>query len=820
MITLPDLPVRDILDVLDSALAAKRRAVVVAPPGAGKTTLLPLHLLQKNPDDGRQILLLEPRRLAARASARRMAALLGESPGQTIGYRMRMDQAVSDKTRILVVTEGIFARMVIDDPELSAISTVIFDEFHERSLDADFGLALALDVQEGLREDLNLIVMSATLDGARVAQLLHDTPVVESLGRSFPVDIRYQPKKPDDNIEKAMVAAIQNVLAEEEGSILAFLPGRREIEHTRTLLEGRVGAQVSIIPLYGALDAKAQDDAIRPTKQGLRKVVLATSIAESSLTIDGVRIVIDSGLSRVPVFEPASGLTRLETQRASRASVDQRAGRAGRTQAGIAIRLWHEGQTAALNLYSMPEILSADLSSLILDSAAFGVSDPTTLRFLDLPPKAALEEARCLLERLGALDTSGRITPAGIAMRQLSLPVRYAHMVAEAAARGEALTAARLAVLLSERGLGGMDIDVERRLTRFSMDKSVRAEAARNLARGIAVKAKNKMPSNINTVSVARFLLDAWPDRIAKARGEIGQFILANGRGAIMEPTEGLARAPFLVVAELSGKAGRTRILSAAEIDERTIRDNLASAIETRTEIIYDSGSASLRGRSHERLGAIVFHERSLPAPHGDAANLAWIDAVKTHGLEILPWGKESKNLRRRLYWLHKGLGEPWPQMADQALIQSVEAWLLPFLPGRADLKGLNDTFLTQALLSLVPYELQRRVNDLAPTHFIVPTGSKIPICYNGDEPVLAVRVQELFGLNSHPAIAGGTVKLVVELLSPAQRPIQITRDLPGFWHGSWKDVRADMRGRYPKHVWPEDPVTADPTRRAKARGT
>ncbi|KAB0572517.1 ATP-dependent helicase HrpB [Brucella pituitosa] len=822
MTSLPDLPVTRILPQLDAALAAHASAVLVAPPGAGKTTLVPLHFLNASWRGNGMIVLLEPRRLAARAAARRMAQLLGEEPGDTVGYRMRLESKVSAKTKILVVTEGVFARMILDDPDLKGIAAVLFDEFHERSLDADFGLALALDVQAALRDDLKILVMSATLDGARVASLLGDAPIIESEGRAFPVDIRHRDRKPDERIEDSMVKAIREALADETGSILAFLPGQGEIERTAGILEKFLPANIILAPLYGAMEGRDQDAAIKPAPAGHRKVVLATSIAETSITIDGVRVVIDSGLARLPKYEPATGLTRLETVRTSRASADQRAGRAGRTEPGIAIRLWHQGQTASLPAFSPPEILEADLSGLVLDAAAWGVTDPATLSLLDKPPLPALKEAKALLSRLGALDEAGRLTTDGEAMRSLALPARLAHMVAEAGKRGEALRAAELAVLLTERGLGGNETDLDTRMSRFRNDRSDRALRAKGLAKRLAANVPNKgeaAGSSPNS-NVGRILIDAYPDRIAKARGATGQFLLANGRGGEVDPAISLSRASWLVVADMSGKAGRARVLSAAEVSESEIRNALGSRIESGRQVIYDAEKNALRAREAVRIGAIALSEKPLAAPSGVSADEGVIAAVREHGLQILPWGKEAEILRRRLGWLYRGLGDPWPSMDDDNLIERLDDWLLPFLTGEAQLDRIPAHVLKNGLMSLVPFDLQRLVDQLAPTHFEVPTGSNIPIRYDTEEPVLAVRVQELFGLGIHPAIANGKVPLLLELLSPAHRPIQITRDLPGFWQGSWADVRSDMRGRYPRHVWPEDPANAEATRRAKPRGT
>ncbi len=812
---LPDLPVRAALPALSTALAETGKAVLVAPPGAGKTTMVPLHLLSATWRGDGTILLLEPRRLAARAAANRMAELLGQPVGATVGYAMRMDSRVSAATRILVVTEGVLARMILDDPELPGVAAVLFDEFHERSLDGDFGLALALDVQAALRPDLRLLVMSATIDGARVAGLMGDAPVVESEGRRFPVDIRYRDRAAD-RIDVAMARAVREALAEETGSILAFLPGQREIERTADELVGRVAADVEIVPLYGNLDGRAQDAAIRPAPPGRRKVVLATAIAETSITIDGVRVVIDGGLARLPKFEPDTGLTRLQTVRVSKASAEQRAGRAGRTAPGVAIRLWHQGQWASLPDFNPPEILEADLSGLLLDCAAFGVSDPRTLSFLDPPPAPALAEARSLLAALGALDAHGRLTDSGAAMRKLALPARLAHMVAEAGRVGDAATAARLAVLLTERGLGGISVDLDHRLSRMPSEKGPRAEAAKALARRIASqtgRSRDAPPS-----AAGPLLLLAYPDRVAMARGAFGRFVLANGRGAMLDESEALAREKFLVVADLQGGGQNPRIAAAAAVDEEAIRTALSHRIERRTEAFFDIERRAVRVRETETLGAIRLAERSLPAPKGADADRAVIEAVRAHGLSLLPWSRGSAALRARLGWLRRGLGDPWPDVSDAALVDRLEEWLLPFLDGQSALDRIAPDAIQAGLASLVPHELRRKVDQLAPTHFTAPTGNNLPIDYERDSPVLAIRVQELFGMAEHPAIAGGTVPLTLELLSPAHRPIQTTRDLPGFWRGSWSDVRSDMRGRYPKHEWPERPESARPTARAKPR--
>jgi ATP-dependent helicase HrpB len=816
---LPELPVTAVLGSLLAALEKRPNAVLVAPPGAGKTTLVPLALLDAPWRGDGRILLLEPRRLAARAAARRMASLIGEEPGGTVGFAMRMESRSSAATRILVVTEGVLSRMILDDPQLPGVAAVIFDEFHERSLDGDFGLALALDAQSALRPDLRLVVMSATLDGARVADILGGAPVVESEGRSFPVELRYRERAPGVPVEDATARAIRDALAGEAGSVLAFLPGQGEIGRTAERLDGRVPADVDVVPLYGQLDGKAQDAAIRPAPPGRRKVVLATSIAETSITIDGVRIVVDCGLARLPKYEPATGLTRLETVRASRASADQRAGRAGRTQPGVAVRLWRAEQNAALPAFSPPEILEADLAGLVLDCAAFGVTDPASLSFLDPPPKPALAEARALLLELGAVDEGGRLTEAGRAMRGLALPVRLAHMVAEAARAGHAGDAAMLAVLLTERGLGGDGADLERRLMRFRGDRSPRAAAARQLAERLARQATKRGAAPAGEPpSAGALLVHAFPDRVAMARGERGRFVLASGRGAVLDAADTLAGETFLVVADLQGKAQNARIAAAAPIGEAELRAALGERMVRSTETAFDPARRAVRVRETARLGAIVLSERMLPAPAGAEADRAIIEALKLHGLSLLPWSRETTALRHRLAWLRKGLGEPWPDVSDETLVASLDRWLLPFLSGVASFDRIDGGAVREGLMSLVPHDLQRRIAVLAPTHFEAPTGNRLPIDYEGETPTLSIRVQELFGLDQHPAIAGGTVPLTLELLSPAHRPIQTTGDLPRFWRGSWADVRAEMRGRYPKHEWPEDPVHAAPTSRAKPR--
>ncbi len=817
--TLPDLPVRAILTELGQVLAHAPSVVLSAPPGAGKTTLVPLFLLdQPWRGDGR-IILLEPRRLAARAAAGRMASLLGEAVGETVGYRMRLDSRVSARTRIEVVTEGVFARMLLDDPELPDVSAVLFDEFHERSLDADVGLALALDVQQALRDDLKLIVMSATLDVERVAALLGGAPVIESRGRSFPVDVRYQERPSSERVEDAVTRAIIEAHRQETGSILAFLPGQAEITRTAERLEGRFDASTIVTPLFGNLSQKEQDAAIRPAPAGTRKIVLATSIAETSITIDGVRIVIDSGLQRLPAFEASTGITRLETLRVSRASADQRAGRAGRTEPGIAIRLWHQGQTAALPAFTPPQILSSDLAGLVLDLAHWGVTDPQGLAFLDPPPPTTWQEATALLTQLGAIDANGALTARGKQIRQLALPPRLAAMTVSAAREGQACEACLLAVLLTEQGLGGNGVDLEDRLRRFKSERGERAEASRGLARRMAKGLSAGKETN-DPVQPGMLLMHAFPDRIALQRGGRGRFVMANGRGAELPETERLAGASMLVIADLTGRAGGQRILAAAEISRADVEAHMPQAIIREDQTFFGRPSRQVRARRVTRLGAIVFEETPLPRPRGETAARALAQGVRQLGLAVLPFSKEAMQLRDRIGFLYRTIGDPWPDMSDESLLAGLEDWFVPFQGETRGIDDISAASLSEGLQSLVPHAVARDLARLAPTHFEAPTGQRHPIRYDGDEPVLSIRVQELFGLKTHPSIGGGRLPLLLELVSPGHKPMQTTRDLPGFWAGSWKDVRADMRGRYPKHPWPEDPANAAPTTRAKPRGT
>jgi ATP-dependent helicase HrpB len=825
------LPIDAALPQLTASLRAKNAAVLVAPPGAGKTTRVPLVLAREDWAKDRRILVLEPRRLAARAAAERMAATLGERVGETVGLRVRFGSKVSRRTRIEIVTEGIFTRLILDDPMLEGVAAVLFDEFHERSLDADLGLALTRDAQQGLREDLRLLVMSATIDGARVAGLLGGgVPVIESKGRAFAVETRYAGRDARA-IEPQVADTIMRAMRAEQGSLLAFLPGAAEIRRTQRLLEERLDAASDIVPLYGALTGEEQDRAIAPAPAGRRKIVLATSIAETSITIEGVRIVVDSGLARVPRYEPDVGVTRLETVRVSRAAADQRRGRAGRTEPGVCYRLWDAPQTAALEPFARPEILAADLSAFVLDLAAWGAT-ADNLAFLDPPPRAALAEARTLLAALGALDADGRITEEGRLLRRLPLPPRLARMVVDAAREGEALSAAEIATTISERGLGGDDADLRERIAALRRDRSPRGRDARAMAERWAAIAstQQRAPSPLvgennqspveRQMSIGALLALAYPERIAKNRGGgSGGFLLANGRGAAVDAASPLAREPFLAVAELTGSAAQGRILLAAPIALAEIETRFPDRIEVREDVTFDAASLSLRGHKTRRLGAIVLADQPVPVVRSSETAKLLADNIAKIGIDRLPWTKALEQWRDRVMFLRASEGKDWPDLSDTALRNTVSEWLEPMLADKTALGNISAEELERTLHALLPWPLPRRLDAEAPTHFEAPTGSRVPIDYEAEGgPKISIRVQELFGLAAHPTIAGGRVPLLIELLSPAHRAVQTTRDLPGFWRGSYAAVRADMRGRYPKHPWPDDPLAASPTRRAKPR--
>lgn len=813
------LPVDEVLPELLTALETGNRALLVAPPGAGKTTRVPFTLLDGSWITGK-ILVLEPRRIAARAAAGFMARETGGEIGGLVGYRVRLENRVSPETRIEFLTEGIFTRMIVDNPELPGISAIIFDEFHERSLDADLGLALALDVQKSIRPDLRLLVMSATLQTGPVSQLLGDAPIIRSMGRSFPVEIEYHGRQANQTIAHSVAETVRSALKTRSGSILAFLPGQREIRQTARLLEDRLPQNANVHQLYGALDGRVQDEAIRPPVPGQRKIVLATAIAETSLTIDGIDIVIDSGLRRAPKYEPATGLTRLETVRASKSSIEQRAGRAGRTVPGIAIRLWHEPQSAALPDHDTPEILEADLSGLVLDLGEWGISDPAQLNWLDMPPKPAWQEAVDQLRSLGAIDTAGRLTSAGRKMQRLPLSPRLANMMLRSGEYGAGNQAASLAMLVTERGLGGNSIDLAVRLQRLGSEKSARARAVAKSARSLANTVSNASNRPTDNLSTGALLSFAYPDRIARSRGTAGRFLLANGRGAILDETDPLANAKWLVVVDLQGSAAASRILSAAQISEEEILTLHAAKISTVRALEFDENSGRFRAIIRRKLDALTLSQVIDDITGDDNIGEAICAMIRKRGLGIVDWTGEAKSLRARLDFLHCHLPGEWPDVSDDALIAALDDWLLPLLLQARGLDALDPKSLYNGLLLLLSFSgrSSEDVDRLIPRNFRTPAGSNTKIRYTDEKAVLAVRVQEMFGLTDHPSVLNDKIPLTIELLSPGQRPIQVTTDLPGFWSGSWSEVRREMRGRYPKHPWPEDPAHAPATTRAKPR--
>lgn len=810
------LPIHEVIEPLKAALAGGQTVVLAAPPGAGKTTVVPLALRDSPWLGDQRILVLEPRRLAARAAAMRMAQTLGEPVGQTVGFRTRLQSQVSKATRIEVITEGIFTRMILDDPGLEGVGAVLFDEFHERSLDADLGLALARESQTILRDDLRLLVMSATLDIQRLTAMLGDVPVIQSEGRAYPVETYYLDRNPVEALEKAMARAVRQALTQAEGSVLAFLPGQAEIHRlARELGQGPLPPDVEVLTLYGAMDKAEQDRVIAPTPPGRRKVVLATSIAETSLTIEGIRIVVDSGLSRVPRFDVASGLTRLATVRVSRSSAEQRRGRAGRVAPGACYRLWNEAETRGLVPHQPAEILQADLMGFALDLARWGRSSTEGLDLLDPPPAGAMAEARKVLTRLQALDEAGTLTEHGKVIGRLPLAPRLAHMLVRAAEDGSEEQAARIAAILSEAGLGGNSLHLEERLERLSQDRSPRARDALKLASRWAQLARGGKGARDKdapgAMDAGTLLALAFPERIARAQGKPGEYRLASGRGAFLDATDPLAAETWLAVAELGGGDSRDRIRLAAAIDPADL-DHLAT---THEDIRQRAGRPPELVRS-TRIGSIVLEEASLGVP--DRATLTRLlqAQVGEVGLKALKWGPRSRDLRARLAFVH-GQEAGWPDVSDDGLWQVRQDWLWPLLEDVDRLEALSDGKLERALQALVPWDRHRRLEQLAPTELTTPLG-RVAIDYEAEGgPRVDIRVQELFGLKAHPTV-GLDVPLTLSLLSPARRPIQITKDLPGFWAGSWAEVRAEMRGRYPKHPWPDDPANAVPTNRTKAR--
>lgn len=825
------LPVERVMPQVVAALDDVGQVVLQAPPGAGKTTRVPLALRDRPWRDGR-VLVLEPRRLAVRASARRMADLLGESPGGTVGYVTRDDRVVSGRTVVEVVTEGILVRRLQRDPALSDVAAVIFDEFHERSLQADLGLALALEVRE-LRPDLRLAVMSATLEGERVADLLGGAPFVEGEGRQYPVQTHHRPRPVADRLEPYVAAAVEEALAEGEGDVLVFLPGAGEIRRTRRALEDRgLGNDRSVLlaPLFGALPPRQQDRAIDPAPEGVRKVILSTDIAETSLTIEGVGVVVDSGLTRVPRFDPATGMSRLVTIRCSRASADQRRGRAGRTAPGLCFRLWSRSQHAGLTSHIRPEIEQADLAGFALEAAAWGITDPDDLRLLDPPPPRVWDQAVDLLSDLEALDGGGRITAHGRALVDLPLHPRLAHMVVRADEDGRGALACAVAALLADRdplstswehpcadlavrvrlleGEGGVPRGA--RVRRGTLHRA-RQQASR-LRRTAGVG-----DGGVDAEATGAVLALAYPDRVARRRSSgRGRFLLANGRGATLSDRDVLAGEPWLVVAAVDRGEQEARIYLAAAVDRDEFRSVLASRIETVRVVEWDDERADVVAEEQERLGAVVLSRAPLEDPDPDATTAALLAGIRREGLDLLAWSRAATSLRRRVAFLRRALGEGWPAMSDEALLGDLEDWLAPFLTGCRRRADLEDVPLLDALRSRVGWERARRVDDLAPTHVTVPSGARVRLDYSGEHPALPARVQQMFGATTTPRVAGGRVPVTVRLLDPAGRPVAITQDLAGFWRRTYPEVRAEKRGRYPRHPWPEDPLRARPTDRAK----
>ncbi|WP_342422790.1 ATP-dependent helicase HrpB [Paenibacillus sp. FSL E2-0178] len=824
------LPIMQVLPDLKRILTDTTAAILIAEPGAGKTTGTPPAFLDEPWLAGKTILMLEPRRLAARSAAAYMASCLGESVGQTVGYRMRMDTRVGRNTRIVVVTEGVLTRMLQSDPALGDVGLVIFDEFHERSLHADLGLALTLEAQSVLREDLRILVMSATLDGERVSALLGGAPVVNCPGRTYPVETVYVPGPDKIYPEIAAAGAVRRALAEQPGDVLVFLPGEREIRRTeQELASGGLPEGTVLRPLYGQLPQQMQDAAVAAAVPGERKVVLATSIAETSLTIEGVRTVIDTGLRRTQVFSPRTGMPRLTTVPVSKASADQRRGRAGRTAPGVCYRLWSREEHDRLPDDNVPEIMETDLAQLALELALWGVPEPGSLAWLDAPPAAPYAQATALLRQLGALDAGGAITPHGRSMAALGAHPRIAHMLLRAADLAAAPLAALLAALLQER-------DLFKGPAALSSDLTLRVEALLGSGRSAAgggadpqaLRAVQRESRNFlaqlqaapggppDNISLSGLLLSfAYPDRIGQKRGD-GAFLLSGGRGAAMREGQPLARSPYIVAPGVDDRAGQSRIMLAAELSEQDLLKHHADSLLEEREVYWDSESGSVKARRVTRLGALILKETTHERATAEETEHVLLKVIAAEGLERLPWDKGTIQLRQRMGFLH-ALRADFPDMSDAALCDTLDEWLAPYIHGMRNLRDLQRVNLTQALENMLDWNSRQTLNREAPTHITVPSGSRIPLDYsNPGSPVLAVRLQEMFGQTDTPRIGGGKIPVLLHLLSPARRPMQVTSDLASFWQGTYFEVKKDLKGRYPKHYWPDDPLQAIPTNRTR----
>lgn len=823
-----DLPIHEVLPTLQRALAEHSRAVLEAPPGAGKTTVVPLALLREPWLQGRSILMLEPRRLAARAAASRMAQLLNERVGETVGYRIRFESQVSRRTRVEVLTEGILTRRLQSDAALEDVGLVIFDEFHERHVHTDLALALCLDSQRVLRPDLKILIMSATLDGAALAERL-EAPRVVSAGRMFPVDIHYLARDADAPLAEQVSASVARALTDQPGDVLAFLPGGGDIRRAQEALMRQRAIDVEVLPLYGDLPWEAQERAICPAAR--RKVVLATPIAETSLTIEGVRIVVDSGFARTPQFDPTSGLTRLATVRISRAAADQRAGRAGRLAPGVCYRLWSETTQKGLVRFAPAELRGADLAPLALELALWGARDVNELFWLDPPPAAAMDQARELLRALDAIDGSGAITDVGRAMAMVPLHPRLAHMLRTAQARGLAGVACDIAALLSERdifiGAHARSCDLMERLEALharhtsGADEQARTRVKRAAAQYRRVLGCDDARSLPAPEHVGELLAAAYPDRVAASRGpNDARYLLASGRGARLPERERMLRKPYLVAASMDAGEGEGMIHLAAAVTVASLRTQLASHVQICEVVRWDDHSEAVMARREERLGAIVLDSAALAAADPATMQAAMQEGVRRMGIASLPWDGATRDWQARVLSLrHWFPEEPWPDVSDAALLNTLATWLAPYLDGITRRAHLSRVDLTQALAHHLDWKQGARLNEGAPTHLTVPSGSSLRLDYvPGQAPVLAVKLQEMFGLADTPRVAWGKVAVTLHLLSPARRPIQVTQDLRGFWERTYLEVKKELKGRYPKHPWPDDPWSAPPTARAKRR--